>query len=139
MVHGFTRWRRPRAQVLAANTSSARYGGSSTVQLQKKAMYISNGPHEHTSRTNRTNMNTHLFKRAPKARRLSTHMNPLFTPVVPTRQHLLADQHTLWHNPLDSSPISCPCPSPFPCPTRFFPFLTEVEVKDARGQHTLPH
>ena len=124
---------------MAANLSSARYGGSSTVQPQKQAICISDGPHEHTSRTNITNVNTHLFKRAPKTRRPPTRMIPLFTLVVPTRRNLLADQQTLGYDPLGSSPIPIPSPSPSPAPTRFFPFLTKVEAKNAMGQHTLGH
>ena len=126
-----TGWRRPRAPVMAENPSSARYGGSSTAQPQKQAIYISDDQHEHMSRTNRTNMDTHLFKRAPNTRRTPTPMIPLFTPVVPTKQHLLVDQLT----PVRSPP-ALPNPNPSPGPTRFFPFLTEVEAKDAREQHT---
>ena len=67
-----TRWRPPRAQVMAANLSSARYGGSSPAQPQKQAIYISDDQHEHRSKTNRTNMNTYLFKQAPQTRRTPT-------------------------------------------------------------------
>ena len=133
-----TRWRSPRAQVMAANLSSAPYGGSSTVQPRKLAIYISDDQHDHTSKTNRTNMNTHLFKRAPQTRRTPT-------PVIPSSHRCFPQDNIFLQinshpcNPPSSSPIPIPSPSPSPGPTRFFPFLTEVEAKDTRVQHTPRH